>query len=59
MHKIRNCDQLQGFIDEVLKIAKGANQEKKPKEPRGDFPEAHNEVNYIYGGLDSYESRWK
>jgi hypothetical protein len=25
----------------------------------GDFPEAHKEVNYIYGGPDSYESRRK
>jgi hypothetical protein len=40
-------------------MAKGADQEKKPEEPKGDFPEAHTEVNYIYGGPDSYESRWK
>jgi hypothetical protein len=43
----------------VLKTAKGADQEKKPKERKGDFPEAHKEVNYIYGGPDSYESRRK
>jgi hypothetical protein len=43
----------------VLKTAKGADQEKKPEEPKGDFPEAHKEVNYIYGGPDSYESRQK
>jgi hypothetical protein len=35
------------------------HQEKKPKEPNGYFPEAHKEVNYIYGGLISYESRRK
>jgi hypothetical protein len=40
-------------------MAKGADQEKKPEEPKGDFAEAHTEVNYIYGGPDSYESRWK
>jgi hypothetical protein len=40
-------------------MAKGADQEKKPKEPKHDFPEAHKEVNYIYGGLDSCESRQK
>jgi hypothetical protein len=40
-------------------MAKGADQEKKPEELKGDFPEAHKEVNYIYGGPDSYESRWK
>jgi hypothetical protein len=40
-------------------MAKGANQEKKPKEPKGDFPQDHKEVNNIYGGLDSYESRRK
>jgi hypothetical protein len=39
--------------------AKGANQEKKPKNPKGDFPKAHKEVNYIYGGPESYESRRK
>jgi hypothetical protein len=40
-------------------MAKGADHEKKPEEPKGDFPEAHKEVNYIYGGPDSYESRRK
>jgi hypothetical protein len=34
-------------------------QEKKPKDPKGDFCEAHKEVNYIYGGPDSYEPRRK
>jgi hypothetical protein len=38
---------------------KVVDREKKPKEPKGDFPEAHKEVNYIYGGPDSYESRRK
>jgi hypothetical protein len=58
-HKTQKCDRLQGFVEEVLKMAKEANQEKKPKEPNGDFPEAHKDVNYIYGVLDSYESRRK
>jgi hypothetical protein len=40
-------------------MAKGADQEKKPKEPKGDFPKAHKEVSYIYGGLNFYESRRK
>jgi hypothetical protein len=43
----------------VLKIAKKTDREKKPDEPKGDFPKAHNEVNYIYGGPNSYESRRK
>jgi hypothetical protein len=43
----------------VLKKAKGANQEKKPEEPKGNIPKAHKEVNYIYCGPDSYESRRK
>jgi hypothetical protein len=43
----------------VLRTAKGADQEKKPKDSKGDFPEAHKEVNYIYGGSDSYELRRK
>jgi hypothetical protein len=34
-------------------MAKGPHQEKKPKEPKDDVPEAHKEVNYIYGGPDS------
>jgi hypothetical protein len=58
-HKTQDCDRLHGFTDEVLKTAKGADQEKKPEEPTGDFPETHKEVNYIYGGPDSYESRRK
>jgi hypothetical protein len=57
-HKTWDCNQLQGFADEVFKMAKGANQEKKPEEAKGDFPEAH-KVNYIYGGPHSYESRRK
>jgi hypothetical protein len=55
-HKTQNYDRLQGFPDEVLKTAKGADQEKKLEEPKGNFSEAQKEVNYIY---DSYESRWK
>jgi hypothetical protein len=43
----------------VLKITKGADQEKKPEEPKGNFPKARKEVNYIYGGPNSYESRRK
>jgi hypothetical protein len=35
-------------------MAKAADQEKKPKDPKGDFPEAHKEVNYIFLGPDSY-----
>jgi hypothetical protein len=35
------------------------DQKKKPKEPKGDFPEAHKEVNHIYVGPNSYESRGK
>jgi hypothetical protein len=40
-------------------MAKKVDQEKKPKDPKGDFPDAHTEVNYIYGGPDSYEPRRK
>jgi hypothetical protein len=43
----------------VLKKAKGADQEKMPEDPKGDFPEAHKDINYIYGGPDSCESRRK
>jgi hypothetical protein len=40
-------------------MAKISNQEKKPEHPIGYFPAAHKEVNYIYGSLESYESRRK
>jgi hypothetical protein len=40
-------------------MAKGADQEKKPDDPKGNFLEAHKEVNYIYGDPESYESRRK
>jgi hypothetical protein len=40
-------------------LAKKADQEKKPEDPNGDFPNTHNEVNYIYSRSDSYESRKK
>jgi hypothetical protein len=58
-HKTQDCDRFQGFIDDVLKKTKKADQEKKHEDPKGDFPEAHKEVNYTYGGLDSHESRRK
>jgi hypothetical protein len=34
-------------------------QEKKPEEPKGNFPKARKEANYIYGRPESYESRRK
>jgi hypothetical protein len=40
-------------------MAKAADQEKKPEDPKGDFPEAHKEVNYIFGGPDLYEPKRK
>jgi hypothetical protein len=40
-------------------MTKGVDQEKKLEDPKGDFPKAHKEVNYIYGGPESYESRRK
>jgi hypothetical protein len=58
-HKTWDCDQHQGFTDEVVKTAKKPDQKKKPEDPKGDFPEAHKEVNYIYGGPESYEPRRK
>jgi hypothetical protein len=57
--KTRDCNQLQGFANEVLKTAKLDDQEKKPEDPKGDFPEPHKEVNYIFGGPDSYEPKRK
>jgi hypothetical protein len=58
-HNTWACDRLQVFADEVLKSTKKFDQDKKPKHPKGDFPEAHMVVNYIYGGPDSYESKRK
>jgi hypothetical protein len=55
-HKTRDCDRLQGFASGVLKTT---NQEKKSEVSKDDFPVACKEVNYIYGGLESYESRRK
>jgi hypothetical protein len=40
-------------------MAKNVDQEKKLEDPKGEFPEAHKDVNYIYGGPDSYDSRRK
>jgi hypothetical protein len=40
-------------------MAKPADQEKKPEDPKGDFPEVHKEVNYIFGGPDLYEPKRK
>jgi hypothetical protein len=56
--KTQNCDWLQGFTDEVLKMSKWSDQEKKSEEHKSDVHEAHKEVKYIYGCPDSYELRW-
>jgi hypothetical protein len=40
-------------------MAKPADQEKKPKDPKRDYPDEHKEVNYIFGGPDSYETKRK
>jgi hypothetical protein len=45
--------------DRCSRWPKGLIRRKKPKGPKGDFLEARKEVNYIYGGPDSYESRKK
>jgi hypothetical protein len=58
-HKTRDCDQLQGFVDEFLKMVKVTDQEKKPEDPKGDLPEAHKEANYIFGVPGSYEPKRK
>jgi hypothetical protein len=50
---------LQGFTEEVLKLAKKANQEKKVDEPKNNFLKARKEINYIYGGPNFYESKRK
>jgi hypothetical protein len=36
-----------------------ADQEKKHEDPKGDFPKARKEVNYIFGGPNSYEPKRK
>jgi hypothetical protein len=33
--------------------------EKNPEDPNDDFSDAHKEVNYIFGGPDSYEPKRK
>jgi hypothetical protein len=58
-HKTRDYDRVQGFEDEVLKITKKVDHKKKPEYPKGDFLEAHKEINYIYGGPDSYKPKRK
>jgi hypothetical protein len=58
-HKTRDYDWLQGLVDEILRTAKAPDQEEKPEDPKGNFPEAHKEVNYIFGGPDSYEPKRK
>jgi hypothetical protein len=58
-HKTWDYDRLKGSVDEILKTAKLADQEKKQEDPKGDFPEAHKEVNYIFCGPNSYEPKRK
>jgi hypothetical protein len=46
-------------MDEDLKSAKKVKQEWKTEHPKSDFPDASKEVNYIFDGPDSYESKRK
>jgi hypothetical protein len=50
---------LEGFADEVLRSVKKVQLDKMSEDMKGDFPKVHKEVNYIYGGPNSYESRRK
>jgi hypothetical protein len=52
-------NHLQCFAGEVLMSAKKTDQDKKPEDPKGDFPKARKEVNYIFSWPDSYESKRK
>jgi hypothetical protein len=40
-------------------MAKKADRERKLEDPEGDFSGTHKDVNYIYSGPDSYESKRK
>jgi hypothetical protein len=40
-------------------MTKLAEQEKKPEDPKGNFPKAHKEVNYIFSGPNSYKPKRK
>jgi hypothetical protein len=40
-------------------MAKPVDQEEKLKDPKGDFPEAHKVVNYIFGGPNSFVPKRK
>jgi hypothetical protein len=51
--RLRTTIDCKGFADKVLKSAKKVKQDKKVEDPKGDFPEVHKEVNYIYGGPNS------
>jgi hypothetical protein len=57
-HKTLDYNKIQGFTDEDLKSIKKFEQEKKAEE-KSDFPKARMEINYIFGGPDSYESKRK
>jgi hypothetical protein len=40
-------------------MAKPSDQKKKSEDPKGDIPEVHKEVSYIFCGPDSYEPKRK
>jgi hypothetical protein len=40
-------------------LAKKVKQDKKPEDQKGNFLEAHKEVNYIFCRSNSYESKRK
>jgi hypothetical protein len=40
-------------------MAKLVDQEKKAEDPKGDFPDAHKEVNYFFGGPGLYMPKRK
>jgi hypothetical protein len=58
-HKTQDRNKLQGFTDKVLQSTKKTEQEKKMEDLKSDFLEACKEINYIFDGTQSYESKRK
>jgi hypothetical protein len=58
-HKTQDRNKLQGFTDKVLQSTKKTEQEKKMEDLKSDFLEVCKEINYIFDGTQSYESKRK
>jgi hypothetical protein len=58
-HKTRDYYKLEGFAHNCLSTKTQGDSSQKIEDLKDDFPVVNREVNYIFNGMDAYESKRK